>query len=196
MYALIHFEPRYLAPFIVVFLLGLFFSVRLPESDESHRLCAAVAILVFAMFLNPIGSPSLNVKAFTRDILGRPQVNVNSPQAVVQGMYQMGLRAGDRIASLQCSLYGMSTWARLARVTIVSEVYYWPDVPQTAANDFWKADPATREKLIHALSETGARFIVSQEGPPVGGEPGWQQVGDTQFYAYQVHSAGLNSASK
>jgi hypothetical protein len=185
-YALIHVEPRYLAPFMVVFLLSLYLSVHLPASRENSRVCKSVAILTFMMFVVPIESPSLHLKAFARDILGRSQPDPNSPQEVVTEMYRLGLRPGDRIASLQNSVYGMSTWARLARVKIVSEVYYWPDQPETSANDFWKADPSTQERVIQALTQTGARFIVSQLAPPLGDVPDWQRVGNTQYYAYRT----------
>lgn len=99
-------------------------------------------------------------------------------------MSRLGMRPGDRITSLEYSSFGTVQWARLARVRIVAEVYYCPDLPDTRANDFWQADPATQEKVIHALAKTGASVIVSQEGPPVADRFGWLRAGNTQYYLY------------
>ena len=184
MYALIHIESRYLAPFIVTLVLCLFLSVKLPAAQESRRLCSSVAILLFAMFVCPIEPPSMHLKDFARDIMGRSKPDPNSYQAMASEMYQLGLRPGDRIASLEYSLYGMSTWARLSRVMIVAEVYYWPSLSESLANDFWKADPATQRRVVQAIGETGARVIVSQETPNPPDAPGWRRVGNTQYYAY------------
>ena len=196
MYALIHTEPRYLAPFLVGFLLSLFFAAHLPASNESRRLCSAVAILMLVMYFVPVESPSLNITGFARDLLGRSHADPDSPQQVVKGMQGLGLRPGDNIASLEYSLYGMSTWARLARVKIVAEVFYWPDLSDAMGNDFWKADSATQERIIEALARTGATFIVSQFPPPVPDVPGWQRVGSTHYYAYQVHAANNLSSQR
>jgi hypothetical protein len=184
MYAMIHIESRYLAPFLVVFLFCLFLSAHLPASQESRRLCSAVAVFLFAMFICPIESSSMHVKEFARDILRESRPDPNSYQAMSSEMYRLGLRPGDRIASLDYSLYGMSSWARLSRVSIVAEVYYWPDLSESAANSFWSADTATQEKVIHAIAETGARVVISQQTPSPVNAPGWHRVGNTQYYAF------------
>ena len=196
MYALIHIEPRYLGPFLAVFLLSLFFAVRLPVSDESRLLSSAVAILMLLMFFLPVASPSLNVRGFVSDVLGRSQADPNSPEEVAKAMYGIGLKPGDHIASLQRSDFGMSTWACLAGVQIIAEVLYWPVIPELHSqasidNDFWRMDSATQERVIQALVGTGASFIVSQIAPPEPGVPGWHRVGNTQYFAYQVEPGGF-----
>jgi len=187
MYAMVHVEPRYLAPFLVTFSLGLFLSARLPAPDGGRRFCSAVAVLILLGYFFPIGLPSLHVRQFVRDVAGRSQPDPDSPAAVAKGMYAMGLKPGEKIASLQWSLFGMSTWARLARAKIVAEVFYWPEKPMTFGNDFWKADPATQQQVINALAGTGAKFIVSQFPPPDASGSSWQRVGNSQYYAYEVH---------
>jgi hypothetical protein len=190
MYASIHIESRYLGPFFAILLLAVFFATRLPPSSESSRLYSAVAVLMLLMFLEPLHSPSLNLTGFVRDVIGWSRVDPSSPEEVVKGMYGLGLRPGDHIASLQHSVYGMSTWACLAQVQIVSEVYYWPEAPQTIENDFWKADSATQAQVIRALAGTGAKFIVSQLPPPVPEVPGWYRVGNSDYYTYPIHPHG------
>jgi hypothetical protein len=102
----------------------------------------------------------------------------------------MGLQPGDHIASLTFSNLGTVMWARLARVKIVAEVFYWPDHPETEANDFWNADPATQAKVIQALAATGVRAIVSQKPPRGPVSTSWQRVGRTEYYVYWLHPVG------
>ena len=196
MYAMIHIEPRYLGPFLVTILMTLFLAARLPASDVSNSLCSAVAVLILVMYFLPIGSPSLRVKVFFRDVLGRSPADPDAPAEVVKGMYELGLRPGDNIASLEWSLYGMSTWARLARVKIVAEAFYWPERPETAGNNFWQADSVTQDRVIHAFAATGATFVVSQLPPPISDAPGWQRVGTTHYYAYAFHTGGALSSRR
>lgn len=188
MYAAVHIDPRYLGPFFATFLMALFLAARLPAAEGGRGFCSAVAVLLIVMYFLPMGSPSLNLKGFVRDTLGKSQPDPDSPAEVVKGMYALGLKPGDDIASLEWSLYGMSTWARLARVKIVAEAFYWPERPETTGNDFWQADPATRERLIQALAMTGASFIVSQLPPPIPDAPGWKRVGNSHYYVYRLPS--------
>lgn len=185
-YSMIHFEPRYVGPFIAVLLLAGFFATSLPRNPGSLQLYTAVAALLLIMFFEPLQGPSLHIREFVNDVLGHSVTDPNSPPEVVKEMYQMGMRPGDQIASLQRSDFGMSTWACLARIQIVSEIPYWPGLPELAGNDFWKADPDIQREAIHALADTGPRFIVSQLAPPQPSAPGWSRVGSTQYYVYRI----------
>jgi hypothetical protein len=157
----------------------------LPKSTESRRLASAAAIFVFLMFISPVQSTySLHLKEFVRDVTGRSTPDPNSYQAMAGEMSRLGLRPGDRVASLDYALWHTSTWARLARVQVIAEVYYWPTLSDHDANDFWKADAATQEKIIQAFEKTGARVIVSQRAPVPANAVGWQRVGGTDYYAY------------
>ena len=187
MYALVHFEPRYLAPFVLMVALCLVFSVRLPASVENRRLWSALAFLLFVMLFSPYGGISQETAQELHHVYaGQRRGDLNSPQEVANAMYRAGLRPGDRIASLEFSLMDAMIWARLARVSIIAEVYYWPQRPETAVNNFWGADPASQEKVIRVLAETGASAIVSQQFEPVAGQAGWQRVGSTQYYIYRL----------
>jgi hypothetical protein len=184
----VHLEPRYLAPFLVVTILCLFFSAHLPASQDNRRLISAVAVLIFAMFLCPLGNTSMHIKGAIYDILGRSRVDPNSHQEVAEEMYQLGLRPGDRIASLEYSCFNTAQWARLARVRIVAEVPYWPqNLFDLSANNFWEADSKTQRNVIQALAKTGARVAVSQLAPPAAVASGWQRVGTTQYYLYWLN---------
>jgi len=197
MYALIHFEPRYLAPFIVMVVLSFVSSVRLPASPESRRLWSAFALLLFVMLFSPWGGISQDVVHGLRAIYpGRPKSDFASPHEVASEMYGLGLRPGDRIASMEFSLIDTMIWARLARVRIIAEVYYWPQRPATFVNDFWTADSVSQQKVIQALSEAGARAVVSLKPPSAASLAGWQQAGKTQYYIYWLHPRSATSSSE
>lgn len=173
---------------------GFIFSVHLPASLEGRRLWSALALLLFVMLFSPWGGTSQDIAHGLHAVyLGRPRSELSSPQEVANEMHRLGLRPGDRIASLEFSLIDTMIWARLARVSIIAEVYYWPQRPATFANDFWRADSSSQEKVIQALAEAGARAIVSLKPPSVASPAGWQQAGNTQYYIYWLHP--LESAS-
>jgi hypothetical protein len=189
MYALIYIEARYLAPFVVMVILSFVFSIHLPVSPESRRLWSALALLLFVMLFSLWGGISQDIAHGLRVIYpGRPRSDLSSPQEVADEMRRLGLRPGDRIASLEFSLIDAMIWARLARVSIIAEVYYWPQHPETFVNDFWKADSVSQEKVIQVLAETGARAIVSLKPQSVASQAGWQQAGNTQYYIYWLHA--------
>jgi hypothetical protein len=194
MYAAVHVEPRYLAPFLTVCFLSVFLGVRMSLTAESGRLYYGIAFVMLVMFFEPFQSPSLELRSFLHDVLRGPAVDPNSPAEVLNGLLHLGLKPGDRVAALQRSDFGMSDWACLAGVRIVAEVNYWPDLPNSDANNFWNVDVATQDRVIRSLASTGARYIVSELPPPGVAPPGWIRVGHSQYYAYRIDAAASPTA--
>lgn len=195
LYSLVHWEPRYIAPFLVVVIVCCFLSIRLPDTTESRRLFPAVAVLLSVMLICPLGPGSIRLKSGLFDFLPSRD-DPNSDPVVAGEMYRIGLHPGDRIASLWYSNLGMSNWAHLAGLRIIAEVYCRPDRPETLVNDFWDADPATQVKVIQVLASTGASAVISQEAPRGSGGTGWIQVGRTQYYLYWLRPVGTISDSR
>jgi hypothetical protein len=185
LYLLVWYEPRYVAPFVVVLGLCLFFSCRLPDTNECRKLISGVVILTLIMLLSPFSMDKFPAKFSSfGDLLHSPKQDVNSSAAVASGMLAMGLHPGDRISSLEFSNLGAAMWAHLARVRIVAEVYYWPGKPEMSANDFWNADFFTQQKVMQAFTAAGARAVVSDETPRGPGATGWVRVGETNYYLH------------
>jgi hypothetical protein len=196
MYALIHWEPRYLAPFFTVVALCVVFSVRLTASIESRRLWSAMALLMFGMLLSPWDWITHDFAEELQEIRRPATWNLNSEQEVTRQMYRLGVLPGDKIASLEFSLIDTMIWARLARVSIIAEVYFWPNHPETFVNDFWKADSGSQQKVIQALAETGAKAVISGRVPTGAVPAGWQQAGNTQYYIYRLPPVNLTPTSE
>jgi hypothetical protein len=191
MYAAVHVEMRYVAPFLVVTTLALWFSVRLPPTPEARRLQSGAAILLVLMFISPIGPDRVSKDSSSfLDLLKPLGAEPNRNEEVVRGLQAMGLRRGDAIASLEysncavqlSSCEGAATWARLGGFKIVAEVYYSQEDPATDANDFWRASPATQQLVLDALAHNGARVVVSRQKPAAVMQM-WYPVGNTPYYA-------------
>jgi len=182
LYSLVWFEPRYVAPFMVVLGLCCFFSIHHRATAAGPTIFSAVAILIFVMFMSPFGEGTVPKNFSAIKSFRHPRaVARDSSFAVADAMRQMGLQPGDRISSLEFSNLDVAMWARLAGFKIASEVYYWPGRAQASDNDFWNADTATREKVLNALAATGSRAVVSHETPR-GAAVGWIKVGETGYY--------------
>lgn len=194
LYVLVWFEPRYVAPFAVVFGLCLFLSCHLADTKDSQRLISGVAILALIMLVSPFSLDKFPKKFSSfRDLLHSPQHDVDSSAAIASGMMALGLHPGDRIASLEFSNLGAAMWARLAKVQIVSEVYYWPNHEETSANNFWNADATTQMNVMQALAGTGARAVVTMQ-PPSKDFTGWVRAGQSNYYLHWLGSADGKTA--
>ncbi len=66
----------------------------------------------------------------------------------------------------------------MARVQIVAEML------GTEAGPFWMGDAALQARVIAAFRQAGARAILAEDAPSYAVLPGWQQLGQTDYYAY------------
>ena len=177
LYCLVYVEPRYIGPFVTILLLSLFFAASLGQPHEHGRLVRAVAtvmLLIFAIHTIPV------LYSSAVDLLHQ---RANVYWQVATELNKMGLRPGDEVASVSYANVNNVKWARLARVRIIAEVYHTP-YHDPDKNDFWKADRAAQEQILHAFARVGARLVVSDEEPHGPSLSGWQRIGTTSYYAY------------
>lgn len=167
-------STRYIAPFIVLLFAGVFSSVQLPNTKESKKLIASIALATLVT--------TLSLSAWViKDSL---ESKLNGTQRPLQWevttyLNQLGIQPGDKIAILGAYNFPSYHWARLARVKIVAEVL--DEV------SFWKTDTTVRAKALAAIAQTGAKAIVQKPGlePPDSAlKLGWQKLGTTNYYAY------------
>jgi hypothetical protein len=191
LYSLIYVEPRYIGPFVVLLFVGIFASVRLPDSQEFRRATACVTIVMLAMLIASIGPQTYAMsKSTVRDLVNRHDTEPYLNWRVADGLKRIGVQQGEKVAVLNSSC-GPATgpgrdkrssdnlrWARLARIKIVAEVYSRED------HNFWKMDPSTKKRVIQAFIAAGAKMIVDNEVPSWAAAEGWQRIGDTQHHVY------------
>jgi len=169
MYTIIYVLPRYVAPFIVLFWLGILSSIHLHYSEESKRLLKNIAILIV----------SVTVIITATHLLKRKDSPPSLTQIqVASELNKMGISPGDKVASIGYSFPHF--WARLARVKIVAEM------PSEDAKLFWKSDSNVQSKVIDAFRSTGAKVIVTGLMPREIPQPGWEKIADTDYYIFDL----------
>jgi hypothetical protein len=192
LYCLVHVELRYVAPFVTVAILAVWFCVPVRANPSSRVFLPLAAVALIVLFFIPVGPDAIH-KHFSsiRELLNPLAASPNRNEEVVRGLWNLGLRPGDHIASLErsnCavrfnSCEGPATWARLGEFKIVAEVHYWFENPTTFMNNFWDTDAQTQQKVIHALAGTGARLVVTRHKPQGPDAAAWTEVGTTPYYA-------------
>jgi hypothetical protein len=76
----------------------------------------------------------------------------------------------------------------MARAKIVAELFSGAYV--TSEDSFWKADEATRNRIIGALARAGAEIVVSRRLPEGVPPPaGWQRIGATRYFVLRIPHA-------
>jgi hypothetical protein len=170
-YAIVHVEPRLVAPFVLLLWVAAFSSfLRAPEFPSRALLALVLAVVSVTALRVAKGAVSDLVAALAK------QENVN--WQVAEGLRAIGLQPGDH---LSCIAIGVQLhWARLAGAKIVSEV------PLGDGDIFWAADPQARRKVLAIFAGTGAKLVVTANPPPTALDEGWIPLGNTGFYAYRL----------
>jgi len=177
-YALVHVEPRYVGPFILVFWGAVLSQVRLPESE------LAVRLLRFSMLaIAGIYAVELCVGTYATAIDEREATaEMQESQQIVRGLREAGLQPGDRIAIIG-GISGM-IWARLAETHIVANL---PD-----RNEFWSLGPETQAKVRSAIASTGAKVVVVENVPGSRASDDWMRIGQTDAHLHLLSASAID----
>jgi 4-amino-4-deoxy-L-arabinose transferase-like glycosyltransferase len=186
-YALLHFEGRYLAAYVVVLWMVLFRSVAIPHSQDSRGTCTA--ILASAALITTITLAIGTGRAVLREARNFAKGFTEAPflqsgytdWKVAKYLNESGLRAGDRVGSVGWTY--SAYWARMARVRVVAEIPK-DEFPEASRVAFWSSDAASRAVAIQLFREVGARAVVATD-VPVGSAPeNWKRIENTHYYVY------------
>jgi hypothetical protein len=74
-------------------------------------------------------------------------------------------------------------WARLARLRVVAEM------PNSEANEFFVIPDSRRQEAIDAFAKAGAKALIAARVPPDKTLPGWERLGNTNYYVVQLDRA-------
>jgi hypothetical protein len=175
LYTLVLVLPRYIAPFLVLVLLGFFpyiffgYSARRAKPVAIVTSVLAISIFVFsAMFV---------------------VLHLTEPIPILRGPGGVFYRAADSLnkdgvlpgqsVGLIGSGWDAMIWARLARVRIVAQM------PLEETRGFWQAsDPQVQTEVYDAFARAGAKAVVTAQTPPSTGFTDWQKLGDTPYYVH------------
>jgi hypothetical protein len=151
--------------------LGVGSGVRMPDAPAAKHLIACVSAAMVVSLL-------LTVSLLTLRTVTSSSGGWDVSWQVAEGLHQMGLQPGDQVACIGDS--ATAYWARLARVRIVAEI------PLPEAGDFWAADPVVKVHVLEMFAKTGAQMVVTEQVPRPARASGWQQIGQTNHYAYPL----------
>ena len=167
MFAFVLIEPRYIAPFIVLFWIAVYdlgFSGLRRWAPAFYR--GAMGVAAICVFL----PPSLDVAFASADLLRRPLPRTD--MIVAEELSDLGIRPGDEIATIGPS-YGVY-YARLAGLKIVANVGF-DDTDQV-----WTLSAKKFDTLREDLRRIGVKAIV---GPDRCGsvDVGWRSIRETTY---------------
>ena len=165
LYALVHCEARYIAPFFVLLWAPLFATLllsprRLPPRVFPAAVLAIAIGLAIPFAISTVTSVRLN--AFDTE-----------QWRVARGLRQMGVVPGESVAAVA----DWNGWARMARVHIAAEI------PEQDYDRFWRTAPAVQAQMLDAMAQAGAKAVVGRPAPSAAPRD-WQRIGDTSFFAY------------
>jgi hypothetical protein len=179
MYVPVLVEARYVAPFLLILVLGLLMVVRLPKARWSAALTANVSLVMVMVLLLQIGSISAGLarSALSQVLHGR-LLEADDQAQVAVALRSAGLGPGDAVASGNRAFNDY--WARLARVRIVAEVSGRDGF--TILDD----DASARTAAQQILLAQHVRAVVAQGWPAQTGDAGWHPIEGTDYFYYLV----------
>ena len=179
LYLPVHVEPRYVAPFIPPIWLTLFAALRLPVSESSKKLIKYVALITATLII--LAQTTRSLSSFRSAFAARHQAEFLQLQ-VADGLNRAGIEPGQSVGAINFDSFWLAVvhWARLAHVHIIAEI------PNTDSNTFATADESRRRQVIEAFAKTGATAIVAERVPRNVTLPGWEQIGDTDYYVLKL----------
>jgi hypothetical protein len=179
MYALVLAEARYVAPFVVLLVLGTLMLARLPKAPWSAALATNASVAIALIFVVQTVTTNSDMAGSTITQIVQGDVLAPDDQAqVANALRSAGIVPGDTVASGDRAFNDY--WARLARVRIVAEV----SGRDGAA--ILEADPAARMAAQRLLLAEDVRAVVARAWPAQTGDPGWRPIEGTDYFYYLV----------
>ncbi len=166
MYAPIHAEGRYLAPFFVLLWTALFCGV-LRDARILSAIAATAALLMFAESGIVTVSPPPD------------QPPARAHYEIAHQLEILGLRPGDRVAIVTGDL--PYYWARLATAHIALQISFDQGYRERQAE--WE----TARKIV---ADQGVAFVVAPALDGVTDQPGFIPLGTTNVFAYPIRLRG------
>lgn len=177
LYALVHVESRYIAPFAAILWLVPVLAARAKNPRLQGGWTDRAATIAACFLATPVAFRTVSVAWPARD---RPFVQ----WTVASDLRRMGLGQGDRIAVTGLAIEGQpdaafeTYWAHLVGAQISAEI------PRGEA--FLCADSAQTAPVYALLQKLGVRALVTRGLPSRFCERGWQGMDGTGYYARMV----------
>ena len=188
-YGIVNTEERYVTIAYLAIILTLFAVIKTRPDHSLMQLRAICGALVLLLALLSIGESLRVVMELRRQLPEAHRQGWYNAEvfAAAQGLKQLGVKPGDAIACIGYRACMDNQYiARSAGARILTEVY----VPETPVPEFLDALP-NRDEVLQVVRAQGAKVMIGdfERSRFSSADPalrGWQQLGDTPFYALRL----------
>jgi hypothetical protein len=165
-YITVHWEDRYLAPFVAMGWSPFVSLIRLPDNTSSRRLMNSAVALVVSILI-------LQTGAITIANALRQHREVERSVRIAEGLYAAGIRPNDKIVEVNGYV---NLWEWLVPVSVVGEI------SREYPAEFLPLSSDKQSLIYERLSSTGARALVSDSVPRWAQNSDWKEIRNTSTY--------------
>lgn len=171
MYALVHLETRYIAPFLVLLWLAIYSAVF---SRVDRRIAVTVCVVLIGLLMVPLSDDvaAENARA-TNELLSSSQPDY---QAIAAGLRNLGLQGGDCLAVVGYPFDPF--YARYAGLRVVANI--------PATDEFWNLSAPELKSVAERLTQIGVKAIVAENRPDVSTVANWQDMKISESKRFSV----------
>jgi hypothetical protein len=174
-------EARYVAPFIVLGMLGGL--TLLPSWGRTPGAAAALVGAAATILLGQtVGATFDSTRDAVTDLRRGNLLESDEHARVAVALHEAGLEPGDRVASGNRGFNAY--WARLARQHIVAEVAGYDGTA------ILETDADARDAALRALLSQPVRAIVAYGWPPLTGDARWEPIEGTDYFFLLIRPQG------
>ena len=191
-FLVVHMEGRYVTGFVCVLAMAPFLSLDgWSGSIRSALRRAALIILVVATVFNS----SERLYGAVRSATARLDMQSGGLWAVADYLQGLGLKAGDKVASVSPRNVYRCTWAYASGLHIVAAIGNDAYDPQNQVEDLhlFFDDLSTQEQVLGLFRKQGAVAVVATEIPFDVASPGWRHIPGSRAWVLLL---ATNSTSK
>lgn len=174
-YALVHVQGRYVAPFMVLLWIALLLAVRLNLTPGTLKSIRSISVVLVASILfTTLASSYQEIGSTIRQVVRGEEPARHTQWQVAEGLRELGVAPGEKVAFIGDSFRAF--WAHLLRARVVAEIR------RDKVTDFWQVGADVRSEVVNAFARTGVRAVVAEKPPPGVDLNGWQRIRDTDYY--------------
>jgi hypothetical protein len=190
-FLLVHMEGRYVTGFICVLAMAPFLRLDRWTGPARPLRSAALIVLVMATVFNS----SERLHGAVRSAVARQDMQSGGQWAVAEYLQRLGLKAGDKVASVAPRNDFRCTWAYASGLHVVAAIGNDAYDPQNQVEDLhlFFDDPSTQEQVLQLFRKQGAVAVVATEIPFDVSSPGWEHIPGSRAWVLLL---GGDSASR
>jgi hypothetical protein len=171
-YLTIHWEARYLSPFVAMGWAPLLCLIRLPDHQTNRRLLNAfVAVVVATLMFQSCGIA-------VREAVHNHQI-IKQNVEIADELRAAGFKPNEKIAEVNGYV---AIWEWQTCVSVVAEIS--DEYPRA----LWPPSRNEQTQIYERLATTGARALISSSVPFWASSSDWHEIGKTPMYIHYLDS--------